>query len=89
MRVARDLEHGLEPKVEFDVRVLNHAPVYFQYEVTGKGILVLERDREGRVDFEAHLITEYLDLKYMYPTFRTFSSPRNNFRTRSPTTLEL
>lgn len=65
-RIARALVHGAESRVDFDVRILNHAPVYFQYEVIGKGILVLERDREERVDFEAHLISEYLDLKYMY-----------------------
>jgi predicted nucleotidyltransferase len=46
-RVARDLEKGVEPRVDFDVRILNYA-------------------RERRIDFEAHLISEYLDLKYMY-----------------------
>jgi len=65
-RVARDLEKGLEPRVNFDVRILNSAPVYFQYEVISKGIAVMERDRELRVEYEAHLISEYLDLKYMY-----------------------
>ncbi len=65
-RVARDLEKGVEPRVDFDVRILNYAPAYFQYEVISKGIVVLERDRERRIDFEAHLISEYLDLKYMY-----------------------
>jgi predicted nucleotidyltransferase len=65
-RIARALDRGVEPRVDFDVRILNHAPAYFQYGVISKGIVVLERDREGRVDFEAHLISEYLDLKYMY-----------------------
>jgi predicted nucleotidyltransferase len=65
-RIASDLENGLEPRVDFDIRILNHAPVYFQYEVISNGKVVLERDRERRVDFEAHLISEYLDLKYMY-----------------------
>ncbi len=65
-RIARDLEHGAEPKIDFDVRILNYAPPYFQYEVICKGILMLERDEERRVDYEAHLISEYLDLKYMY-----------------------
>jgi len=65
-KIARALEQGMEPRVDFDVRILNHAPAYFQYEVISKGIVVLERDREKRVDFEAHLISAYLDLKYMY-----------------------
>ena len=68
-KVARSLEQGIQPRVDFDVRILNYAPVYFQYEVISKGIVVLERDREKRVDYEAHLISEYLDLKYMYDLF--------------------
>jgi predicted nucleotidyltransferase len=65
-KAARILERGIEPRIVFDLRILNCAPVYFQYEVISKGILVLERDREERVEYEAHLITEYLDLMYMY-----------------------
>lgn len=65
-RVARVLEEGIEPRANFDVRILNCAPPYFQYEVIRQGTAVMERDRERRVDYEAHLISEYLDLKYMY-----------------------
>ena len=50
-RVAIDLEKGVEPRVNFDVRILNSAPVYFQYKVISKGIAVLERDRERRVEY--------------------------------------
>ncbi|MDM7938848.1 MAG: nucleotidyltransferase domain-containing protein [Methanothrix sp.] len=65
-KIARSLEQGIQPRVDFDVRILNYAPAYFQYEVISKGVVVLERDREERVDYEAHLTSEYLDLKYMY-----------------------
>jgi uncharacterized protein len=68
-KIARCLEHGIKPRVDFDVRILNYAPDYFQYEVISKGVIVLERDRERRVDYEAHLISEYLDRKYMYDLF--------------------
>ena len=68
-KVARSLENGVKPRVDFDVRIFNNAPAYFQYEVISKGIVVLERDREKRVDYEADLISEYLDLKYMYDLF--------------------
>ncbi len=68
-KVARSLEQVVQPRVDFDVRILNYAPAYFQYEVISKGIVVLERDRERRVDYEADLISEYLDLKYMYDLF--------------------
>ncbi len=67
--VARSLEKAVQPRVDFDVRSLNYAPAYFQYEVISKGVVVLERDHEKRVDYEAHLISEYLDLKYMYDQF--------------------
>jgi len=67
--VARSLENAVQPRVDFDVRSLNYAPAYFQYEVISKGVVVLERDHEKRVDYEAHLISEYLDLKYMYDQF--------------------
>jgi uncharacterized protein len=67
--LARSLEQAVHPRVDFDVRILNYAPVYFQYEVIGKGIVVMERDREKRVDYEAGLISEYLDLKCMYDLF--------------------
>jgi predicted nucleotidyltransferase len=68
-KVAGSLEQAVQPRIEFDVRILNNAPAYFQYEVINKGIVVLERDREKRVDYEADLISEYLDLKYMYDLF--------------------
>ncbi len=68
-KVAGSLEKKIQPRVEFDVRVLNCAPAYFQYEVISQGMVVLERDQDMRVDYEAHLISEYLDLKYMYDRF--------------------
>ena len=68
-KLAMSLEKTIQPRVNFDVRVLNHAPAFFQYEVISEGIVILERDRDMRVDFEAHLIAEYLDLKYMYDRF--------------------
>jgi len=64
--VAGSLESAIEPRFDYDVKILNTAPAYFRYEVISKGVLVLERDKEMRVDFEAHIISEYLDLKYMY-----------------------
>ena len=65
-KAAGSLERAIEPRFDYDVRILNTAPAYFQYEVICKGIIVLERDKEMRADFEAHIISEYLDLKYMY-----------------------
>ena len=55
-KVARSLEQGIEPRVDFDVRILNYAPVYFQYEVISKGIVVLET-RSRREELTMRLIS--------------------------------
>lgn len=52
-KVAGSLERAIKPRFYYDVKILNTAPAYFQYEVISKGILVLEKDKEMRVDFEA------------------------------------
>ena len=65
-KVAGSLEKKIQPRVEFDLRVLNCAPAYFQYEVISQGMVVLERDQDMRVDYEAHLISEYLLVSYKY-----------------------
>lgn len=61
MRIAGLLERCLEPRCEVDVRVLNEAPVLFQYEVLRTGRLLSERDREARIGYEAQLLSSYLD----------------------------
>jgi len=46
VRIARELERKMEPRMELDVRILNSAPVTFQYEVIKNGSLVFSRDEE-------------------------------------------
>lgn len=66
MQVAREVEEkGISP-VPVDVRVLNDAPVEFQYEVIRTGRLVFERNREQRTEYEADIISRYLDLRYLF-----------------------
>jgi uncharacterized protein len=45
---------------------LNTAPIEFQFEVIKKGKVIFSRDESRGIDYEADLISTYLDLKYMY-----------------------
>lgn len=63
MRVARALERRIKPRFEFDVKVLNHSPIEFQYEVLKGGKAVFLRDRTENVEYESETISNYLDFK--------------------------
>jgi uncharacterized protein len=66
MKVAGELERQTKVRFEFDVRILNIAPVEFQFEVIRKGRAIFTRDESRRIDYESEIISTYLDLKYMY-----------------------
>jgi predicted nucleotidyltransferase len=66
MEIARELERGIRPRFEFDVKILNYSPVEFQHEVIKKGRMVFIRDENRRIEYEAKLISTYLDVKDMY-----------------------
>lgn len=59
-----DLESALERLVSRPVQVvaLNRAPVDLVHRVLRDGILVAERDRNARVQFEVRARNEYFDL---------------------------
>ena len=63
MQVARELERQIKPRFEFDVKILNHAPIEFQYEVLKKGKAVFLRDRTENVEYESETISNYLDFQ--------------------------
>lgn len=66
MGIASELEKEIKPRFEFDIKILNYSPVEFQHEVLKKGIVIFKRDENRRIEYEATLISTYLDLKYMY-----------------------
>ncbi|MFA7694045.1 MAG: nucleotidyltransferase domain-containing protein [Methanoregula sp.] len=68
-RVADVLGAALGFSHECDARVINHEPVWFQYEVIRSGRAVYVRDENGRLDFETRVLIEYQDLKFMYDLF--------------------
>ena len=66
MQIAGEIEDLLSPHVPCDVRVLNGAPVEFQYEVIRTGRIVLCRNEEQKIDYETDIMRRYLDLKYLF-----------------------
>ena len=65
MQIAREVEQRVIPGIPVDVRILNGAPVEFQYEVIRDGRLAYERDRELRIEFESGVMSRYLDIRFM------------------------
>jgi hypothetical protein len=62
-RIATEVERTLIPRHTADVRVLNEAPLSFQYEVILTGEAVFVVDEVARVTYEADLTSAYLDFK--------------------------
>ncbi|HMB46174.1 MAG TPA: nucleotidyltransferase domain-containing protein [Candidatus Methanoperedens sp.] len=49
-------------RLPMDVKILNHAPIAFRYEVT-RGEVIFSRDEEARFRFVENTWNEYLDYK--------------------------
>ncbi len=58
-----ELEIKLEETLKYpmDVRVLNYAPLSFQYQVIKNGNLLFEKDGDCRVDFQTKTLDFYFD----------------------------
>ena len=69
MHIGTELDLGIKIGHDFDVRVLNSAHPEFQYEVVKNGIAIFSRNVQDRFDYEADVISNYLDLKEMYDFF--------------------
>jgi hypothetical protein len=65
LHIGSDLDLGIKPVQDFDARILNNAHPEFQYEVVKNGPSVFSRNKQERCDFEAEVISAYLDLKEM------------------------
>ena len=63
LKIGRELEKVIRPRYEFDVKILNYAPILFQYEVIKTGKVVFSRDEVDRIRYEAKVISSYLDYK--------------------------
>ena len=61
MRIGRMIENALFIRREVDVRILNEAPLSFQYEVMRTGLLIFQRKKHHRIRYEGRLLSRYLD----------------------------
>ena len=61
MRIGRMVEKALFIRREVDVRILNEAPLLFQYEVMRTGRLIFQRRQQRRIRYEERLLSRYLD----------------------------
>jgi uncharacterized protein len=63
LRLIEKLDGDLKGK-PFDLVILNNAPLVFRYEVIREGI-VLKEDKPKRVQFEVHVLRDYLDTEHL------------------------
>jgi hypothetical protein len=65
LKVERELEKALKQgyRCKFDVKILNHAPIAFQYEVIKTGRVVFFREEAKQIRYEARVLSSYLDYK--------------------------
>ena len=63
LMVGRAIEKKIEPRCEFDAKILNHAPIVFQYAIIKTGKVVFSRDEMKRIRYEAMVLSTYLDYK--------------------------
>ena len=61
VEILNELEDALGTRV--DLVHLNKAPLTLAYEIVAKGIPILDRDPERRVDFEVRIVKEFLDFE--------------------------
>ncbi len=70
-RSPLDTELDLEAELEnivlipVDVRVLNHAPLSFVYNVLRERIVIVDKDKTLRADFEGLICKKYFDFKHL------------------------
>jgi hypothetical protein len=62
LRLCAELNKMLNIK-EPDVRILNNAPLYFQFEVISTGKPILVRDKIFKIQYEANVISKWLDFR--------------------------
>ena len=63
LKVGRMIEKKIEPRYEFYTKILNHAPILFQYEIIRTGKVIFSRNEKKRIRYEAMVLSDYLDYK--------------------------
>ena len=72
LRCELELERELEEVISLpiDVRILNHAPLYFKFEGIKGGDLLFSRNEGVRCDFECLTFVEHHDFDFHKETYR-------------------
>ncbi len=67
LELEMELESALETltSMPVDVRVINHAPLTFVYNVLKGGEVLVDKDPSLRADFEGRLCKEYFDFRHL------------------------
>jgi predicted nucleotidyltransferase len=60
----------------FDVRIINDAPIYFLDQVVNKGQLLYASSDKDRVEFEAKTIMNYLDYRPVFDLYNKYRDKR-------------
>jgi predicted nucleotidyltransferase len=62
-----DIERELEDIIHrpVDVRILNKAPISFVYQVIKGGIIVVDKNKDLRADFEGLTCKKYFDFRHL------------------------
>lgn len=69
------LRNSLE-REDIDVVILNHASLLLRYAVIKEGLLVYEKDRNRRIEFEVRTMLEYFDFSHVRRMFWQDTSKR-------------
>lgn len=61
--LASVLEDRIKPRVEWDIKLLNFSPIYFQFIVIRERRTIFVRAPIYKVQYEKQVLTRYLDFK--------------------------
>jgi predicted nucleotidyltransferase len=66
LKLELEIEAELEDTIHIpvDVRIINNAPLSFIYNILKNNIVVVDRDRSLRTDFEGLIYKKYFDFQY-------------------------
>lgn len=67
LKTELELEAELEEAVRMpvDVRIINNAPLTFVYHVLKGGMVIVDKDRSLRADFEGLIYKKYFDFQHL------------------------
>lgn len=62
-KLGKELERAIKHQKEVDVKILNFAPISFQYEVIRTGKPIFVKDKKIKVRYECQTLSAYLDYR--------------------------